>query len=270
MSVFQFKATRPYLRHYIAHLPRKGWGEVTRIASHLSVSTTFVSQVLAGDLSFTPEQAQRLAGYLGLTGLEADYFIYLVHFERAGTADLKNYWRAKLEELHSRSLKISTRLTPKRVLTDHERAVFYSTPLYSAIQLFTGVGEKGKSGAEIGERFELARAKATEIIHFLVEIGLCEERSGRYFPGTQSTHLEKGSPHMLRHHSNWRLQAIRQCEDLADQELMYTAQVSLSRGDFDLLREEMVGFIKRFLERVHASPAEDIACFNMDFFWIKK
>src|SRR5438105_2654396 len=124
MSIFNFSASRPFLRDYIARLPRKGWGEVTRIATHLSVSTTYVSQVLAGHLSFTPEQAQRLASYLGLSSLEADFFIYLIHHERAGSEDLKNYWRVKLDDLLVRSKRVAARVNPKRVLSEHERMVF--------------------------------------------------------------------------------------------------------------------------------------------------
>jgi hypothetical protein len=37
--------------------------------------------------------------------------------------------------------------------------------------------------------------------------------------------------------------------------------------DFMALREEIVVFIKKFLEKVHASPAEEIAYLKLDFFW---
>ena len=51
---------------------------------------------------------------------------------------------------------------------------------------------------------------------------------------------------------------------------MYTAPVSLSKADFEKLREEMIGFIKNFLAKVHTSPAEELACLNIDFFRIGK
>jgi len=51
---------------------------------------------------------------------------------------------------------------------------------------------------------------------------------------------------------------------------MYTVNVSLSKKDFDSLREEMVQFTEKFLKTVYLSPAEDIACFNIDFFWLRK
>lgn len=269
MSIFNHLDTKSYLRYYISELPRKGRGEGTKIARHLKVSTTLVSQILAGEKSFTPEQAQGLCDYLGLQGLEADYLTFLVQQDRAGTLELKRYWKNKLDELRSQAVKLANRVQPKRVLNENDRAIFYSSSLYSAIRLFTSVGEEGKSLLDICERFDLSRAKASDILKFLVDRGLCAELKERYFLGDQSTHLEFGSPHLARHLSNWRLRSIQQSENLTQKELMYTAPVSLSKDDFELLREEMVEFIKKFLEKVHASPAEEIACFNMDFFWIK-
>lgn len=270
MNLLSQKTSKAVLKSYIASRPKNGRGEVSRIAEHLGVSTTLVSQVLAGEKVWTPEQAQALTEYLGLAPMEADYFSFLVQYERAGTTALRKFWEAKLEELRDRSLTLANRVVIDRVLSDQEKAIFYSTPLYSSIRLFTSVGEKGKSLDEIVERFEIPRTKAATMLSFLVETGLCKEQEGRYFLGVQKTHLAEGSPHLLRHHANWRIRAIRQSEELSPKELMYTVPVSLSREDFDVLREEMVQFIKSFLERVHASPAQEIACFNMDFFWIRK
>ena len=87
--------------------------------------------------------------------------------------------------------------------------------------------------------------------------------------GVQSTHVERGSPHLLKHHSNWRIKAIQASEKLSAQELMYSGQVSLSEKDFVILRTEMTKFIETFLKTVHESPAEEIACLNLDWFWIR-
>ncbi len=268
MTLFKFNDSRLYLRHYISALPKNGRGEALKIARHLGVSTTLISQILTGEKSFTLEQAQSLVGYLGLTEIETDYLLFMVQLERAGSADLKKFWQGKLREIQDRALKISNRIKPAHNLSEQERAVFYSTPLYSAIRLFTSVGKKGKSLGEICDRFELPRAKTTEMLRFLCETGLCVLKSERYFMGTQSTHLEFGSPHLFRHHSNWRVKAISRSERLSDKELMYTAPVSLSKEDFEELREKMVVFIQDFLKTVHASPAEEVACLNLDFFWV--
>ena len=269
MSIFNFSDSRLFLRHYINELPRGGRGEARKLAQYLSVSTTLISQILASQKSFTSEQAQHLTHYLGLSELEADYLMHLIQLERAGSVEVRKYWQSKLQEIKDRGLKLSNRVRPERVLNDQERSIFYSTPLYSAIRLYTSVGKRGKTVGEVAARFVIPLSRATEILRFLTETGLCVVKDERYQLGSQSTHLAQGSPHLLKHHSGWRVRAMRRAEDLAENELMYTAPVSLSEEDFAALRESMVQFIKTFLAKVHASPSEEVACFNLDFFWVK-
>ena len=57
---------------------------------------------------------------------------------------------------------------------------------------------------------------------------------------------------------------------LADEELMYSGQFSLSEKDFQKLRERMAEFLKGVNQTVKDSPAERLAAFNMDWFWIEK
>ena len=270
MNRFTFSNSKNLLKGHISSLPKRGHGEISKIARHLGVSTTWVSQVLRGEKILTPEQSQEVAEYLNLTPAESDYFAYLIQFERAGTPKLREFWKVKLDDSRQRSLVLATRVTTDHILTDSERAVFYSSALYSAIRTFTSVGEKGKTLEEIYERFQISRTKASLILDFLTKAGLCKVADEKFFVGPQKTHLEQNSPFATKHHSNWRVRAIRKSEDLAPEELMYTAPVSLSHKDFQILREEMVQFIQSFLKRVHASPAEEVACFNMDFFWIEK
>ena len=80
----------------------------------------------------------------------------------------------------------------------------------------------------------------------------------------------KKSPFLARHHVNWRLKAIQYSETLTDQELMYSANISISKIDFDSFREELVMLIQKFVKLVEKSPAEEIAQFNLDFFWIRE
>jgi uncharacterized protein (TIGR02147 family) len=269
MSIFKFTDSRRFLRSYLAGLPKKGRGEARQLAQHLRVSTTLVSQVLAEQKSFTAEQAQRVITYLGLSEVEADYFMHLIQVERSGSAEVKKYWLGKLQEIRERGRKLPNLVKFDRVLNEQERSVFYSAPIYSAIRLFTSLNAKGKSVGDVAQRFQIPLARATEILRFLAETGLCVQHADRYQVGPQSTHLEPGSPHLLKHHNHWRVRAMRRCEDLSEKELMYTAPISISEADFALLRESMIDFIKGFLQTVKHSPAEELACFNLDFFWLK-
>ena len=91
---------------------------------------------------------------------------------------------------------------------------------------------EGRNLAAIMERFQLSTDQALKILHFLTECRLCDLRETKYFATILSTHVEKGSPHLLKHHSNWRIKAIQRSENLTDEEMMFTGNISMSHNDF--------------------------------------
>jgi hypothetical protein len=105
-------------------------------------------------------------------------------------------------------------------------------------------------------------------LQFLISSGLIQHESGIYRMQTKSTHVEKGSPFLLKHHSNWRISAIQKSEILSDSEMMYTGNISLSKSDFSKIREELILTIQNVLKKVKDSPAEDVANLNIDLFWM--
>ena len=107
------------------------------------------------------------------------------------------------------------------------------------------------------------------MMQFLTDTKLIIVEGPLYKMGPQRTHLESSSPLIQKHHSNWRLKALQRSDSLDPEELMYTSPVSLSREDFKIIREDLVLMIKKVLDRVHPSPAEEVACLNIDFFWVK-
>ncbi|MGZ3748396.1 MAG: TIGR02147 family protein [Pseudobdellovibrionaceae bacterium] len=267
MAIFEFNNYKIFLKSEIKARPGSGRGELSRLADYLGVNATMVSQVMAGPKDFTLEQAKKVAEYFALPKLDTDYFLILVQIERAGSEDLKTYFREKRDEIKKQSLQVSKRIVSEKKLNDVEKSIFYSSKLYSAIHLFTSIKE-GVSLEEILERFDISRLLAQEIMQFLLLTELCIYEKGRYKMGTQSTHIDKGSPFLIKHHSNWRISAIQKSESLKDEELMFTANISLSRRDFEKIRDLLMQTIQEISKTVKDSTAEDIANLNIDFFWI--
>ncbi len=138
-----------------------------------------------------------------------------------------------------------------------------------AVWLFTSVGD-GQKIDDVVERLSISRANAAEILSFLKNVQLCTEVDGKFKMKSQHLHLEFGSAFLARHHSNWRLKSLQRIEDLTDQEMMFTSPFSISKKDFLRIREELMKLIKSTSEVIKNSPAEDIACLNLELFWIKK
>lgn len=270
MSIFEYTDYRAYLNNYLKQLPKKGRGELSRIAQHLRVNTTLLSQIRSGLRDFNIEQTYEMSIYLGHSELETEYFSILVQIEKSGTSNLKKYLEQKRMKLKNQALSLSERISHEKRLTDQDRTIFYSSWLYSAVHLFTSTNDKGLTLEEICSRFNVSRIKINEIIIFLLKSGLCNEHNGRFSIGVRSTFVERGSPHLLKHHSNWRLKAIAKSDAISNRELMYTGQVSISKKDFETVREKLTEFLKDTMSLVKDSPAQDIASLNIDWFWIDK
>ncbi len=216
------------------------------------------------------EQALETAEYFELAPIETKYFRLLVRHASVSTTKLRQTIHAELEELRAAAQSIATRVRTEKTLGEKESAEFYSNWLYTACRLYCSTSASGRSADEIAARFGIPRPRALEILGFLVSTGRCVTEKDLYRMGPQSTFVAKGSPFLGRHHTNWRLQGLRAFEELSDAELMFTGVMSVSRADFTRLRERVAEFLNEFSKTVKVSPAEEIACLNMDFFWIRK
>lgn len=270
MILLNFADYRDYLKAHIKTLPNKGRGELSKIAQHLRVNTTWISQILSGAKQFNIDQAVELGAYLDLSDIEIEYFILLIQSERAATHKARAFLKKKIESIKSESMKLQNQITFEKSLNDKEKAIFYSSWIYSAVHLFTSTSEKGVSLDEVMNRFDLKRTRAVDILNFLLQTNLCLKKNDYYLSSTQSTFIDRDSPFLLKHHSNWRIKAIEKSEHLGEEELMFTAPISLSKSDFKEIREELVRSLKKISQRVQASKSESIANLNIDWFWISK
>jgi uncharacterized protein (TIGR02147 family) len=86
-SLFEYWDYRDYLRDYFAREKARDRKFSHRyVNGRLQVkSSSFFLQVVQGKSNISPEIRARLAGLLGLSGAEADYFRALVQYNQAGT-----------------------------------------------------------------------------------------------------------------------------------------------------------------------------------------
>lgn len=269
MNIFECEKYIDFIKKRIKILDKSRRGELSRIANAIGAHPSLVSQVLAGTRNLTVEQAADLTQYYGLTELESEYFYALVSWERAGNKNLKKFLFKKIQSLREKSLNLSERFVHEKTLDDSEKAIFYSSWVYSAIRLLCSTSEKGLTEVEMVSRLHLSNTQLREILEFLTKSGLVSEDRGYYKIGLQRTYVPRGSPFLIQHHKNWRLKAMQGVERLAQDELMFTCPMSISKADFKKIRETLSRLIEELSPLIKESPAEDIACVNFDLFWIK-
>lgn len=92
------------------------------------------------------------------------------------------------------------------------------------------------------------------------------EKDGQYVANDVSTHVGADSPFVSSHHGNWRRKAMDRHERLASDELSFTAPLSISKADAQKIRVELLNLIERMGKTVSESDAEEVFCFNLDWF----
>lgn len=266
MSVFDTFDYKDFLRTWVSERPGGGRGEYRRMAEALSVSTTLVSQVVNGEKHFSLELASDLCDYMGLRDREADHFLLLIEYARAGTHAYRQRLKKRLDEAREKALKLSERLDKDRDLTETQAAVYYSNWAYTAVTHLIAIDPMLSVDA-LAERLKLPRYSVAKVIEFLMETGILVPRNGGGLDiGTKHTHLSSDSPFVVRHHHNWRLQAFSRMNFAHNEDLFYTSPMSMSDETAGLVRRELVNVVERVLKLVGPSPSEVVRCLNIDWF----
>ncbi|OFZ18596.1 MAG: hypothetical protein A2X94_01510 [Bdellovibrionales bacterium GWB1_55_8] len=270
MNIFSYSDYRKVIRDSLSGRPRKGYGQLSRLAESMGVNATFISQVLSAAKAFSPEQGVVVAEFLGFTELEAEYFVLLVQIERAGSLKLRRIHEKRQRELQKQSKDLLHRLTPDQVLSEEQKAIFYSDWHYSAVRQMTAIPGFDTPDA-IGERLSIPISLVREILSFLVKSGLCIQKSrGRFSVGPSRTHLEGGSPWVKVHHQNWRARAIEDVNQPEDGiRLHYSSPMTVSREDALKIRAMAVQLIDDVGKSVRKTHSEELLCLNVDWFRVQ-
>jgi uncharacterized protein (TIGR02147 family) len=265
LDIFGFSDYRAYIRAWLADARKKQSSNLSRLSKKIGVHTTFLAHVLSGSKNLSFEQAVEVSEAFGHTKIEEEYFFALIQLERAGSVKLRKYWSDKKEAIEADRKKLNSRVGVHHELTQEQRAIFYSSWIYVAVFVATAI-DNGQTQEQIAELFKITRTKANEVLTFLVQSGVCEKSGGKYSMGKTVVYVPNDSPFVVKHHANWRFRAIQKMDQREDSEMFFSSPMSISKSDFQRIREVFAKSIQAALEICKASPAEEVVCLNIDFF----
>ncbi|WP_413585056.1 TIGR02147 family protein [Bdellovibrio sp. HCB274] len=271
-SIYSFKDYKKYLQKWIESHPMKGRGIISAIAKSLRTQTSFLSQVLSGDLNFSSEQALDLSGYLKLNDAETEYLLAMVAYSRAGSANLRARLKKQVETMKELGMKERVVTYDAHELSPADQQVYYSAWYYAVIHIAATLTGLSTSKA-IAHRLGLSEALVKNVLDFLLAKDLVRKnKDGHIVFGNKSLHLDWNSPLQIRHHSNFRMMTINSVEKgVLLEDLHYSSVVSLANEDYQNIRDTISKMIGEALKKIAASePAEELACFSVDFFRIGK
>jgi uncharacterized protein (TIGR02147 family) len=270
MKIFDFSCYRPYLRAKLSQLPKKGRGELSRLAKHMGLHTTAVTHIFKGDKPMNPDQAMSFAKYWGMTEAEIEYLLCLVQAERAVNKDLKVLMTEKAKELKEKGLDFGQRVKDRKILSEVQKAKFYSNWYYSGVRVLSSMTGTQTVDA-ISDYLNLPKPVVSEIVDFLLQSGLCvEKKKGLIEPGAMHTHVEAKSPYARSHHLNWRLKTAESYQNLTANDFVFTSPISVSKKDLEKIQKRFRILLDEIVEIVSQSPPEILACIGIDSVEIKR
>lgn len=210
--------------------------------------------------------------FLGHTEEESHFFLLLVQLERAGNPSLRAYFQKQIDFILQQRSVIKTRLKDAKSLSEMDESKFYSTWLYAAVHVLTSI-ERLQTKEALSTYLKLPLQRVSEILEFLVSLGLVDYQRGHYVMTQAHFHLAAHSPNISKHHSNWRMQAIAALDHGNSPEhnhLHYSAVLSLSLEDSKVIREKLLQCLEENLAIVRKSPAEEGFVYSFDFFRLSR
>lgn len=268
-NVFDFLDYKAYLRASIRAKPKGGRGVRVAMATTLGCPVSHISQVIGGNSQLSMEQAEGINEFLGHTPAEADFFLLLLQFARAGSVALRRRLRTQIDLILEKRLILKDRLGIDPKLSIENQTTFYSSWIYGAIHVMLSI-EKFHDANSIARHLGISIKRTNEVLEFLTTVGLAEQlRPGHFKIGTSRIHLGNESPLISKFHTNWRMKAVEAFnrDDFRDN-LHYSSAVTISEADFNRIKGAIIEFIEEIKSTVRDSKEEIPGCFAIDFFRI--
>jgi uncharacterized protein (TIGR02147 family) len=264
-SVFDFENYKIYVDETLNIRAQTERGPKSKLAEAMGCRPAYLSQVLNGPQELSPEQGQAANRFFGHTLPESRYFLNLILYSRAGTVDLRDYYKDELKKQKEDRLVLKNRVKANRTLAEADQARYYSSWYFAAIHVLISL-EKIKSKEQIADGLGLPLSTVNEALEFLIEIGLIKQKGSTFAQGETSLYLDSKSPFITKHHTNWRMKAIQALDQKDRQRLNYSGVITCSEKDAEKIQEVMIQTVQKVREIVKESKDETLLVYALDLF----
>lgn len=265
ITIYQYQDYKIFINDWIKSRTKGGHGELRKMAEYLRISTTMVSQIFRGEKHLSLETACELTEFLALSEEESEYFLLLVDYNRAGSAKLTKKLLSQIKKRQDQARQLENRLKKDLQLSPETKAIYYSSWLYGAVRMLASI-ESFNTVEALSSHLQMPRSNIQSILNFLIENGLIEVEKGYYKSGPTKTHITAKDPLVIKHHQNWRLQAMNKMQLRNDNHFFLTAPFAVSKEAAEALRTELPAFVEKIQKIVGPSESEEVWCLNIDYF----
>ena len=264
LTVFDFSSHFEYIRTRLDSKKNKR-GVKSQFAEYVRILPAYLSQVLKEKYALSLEQADLANQFFDHSIEESDFFLLLTSKDRAGTESLKKRYQSHINEILSKRKLLVERLGKKKELSNEAQGIYYSSWLYSTIHVACTI-ESLRTSKALSEHLDVPIEIVGKILNFLEEHSLLVKDMESYKTTNNWLRLGKNSPHIVKHHTNWRLQAINNLETQTDDDLHYSGIFSLDDKTAQKVKNEFLDFLKQQLKTFESARETDLFAIGIDFF----
>lgn len=236
-----------------------------KLAAAAGCQNSYLSKVLgAAKAHLSPEQGLRVAQFWRLGDTETDYFLELIGLARTTYAPLVARTKERLRLIKERHENLSSRGAAVTLAADSDW-LYYSAWYWSALHIIVGI-PRYQTAEAAARALQLDRRLVDDVLQRLAAMGMVAQTGGRWAITPTHRHLPRESPLSPMNHANWRQRAVVDSYDPTRASLHYTVVNSHGEGDFERIKQAILGAIDQVRAIVRPAPDEDLSCLCIDLF----
>jgi uncharacterized protein (TIGR02147 family) len=262
MNIFQFRSYIDYLRAQIKE-HQKVRGYQSRMAEAMGTHGSYLSRVLSGTVHLTLEQAFSLSQFWRLTKVDTEYWMNLVNYERAGTAELRQHHEEIMLQLRKQREEIENRLTNVKRIDANSLNIYYSSWHFSAIHMLL-LMSNFQTVSAISQRLDISAEIVEESLSVLQELKIVKKRDRTWSVVETDIHMPNKGLFAPIFHSNWRQRMATRVFNQSPEELHYSSVYAMSRNDYLLCKEHLLQALDKIRVIVKSSEEEEIFYLGID------
>ena len=264
-SVLEHAHYKDLISAFIAQANEKGYK--SKLAAAAGCKNSYLSQVLGGSVHITPEHAYGLAAFWRLSDVETEYFLLLVHCDRAGTKNLRKYFEDKLDRMRADATNLATTVfKDSHQMKNFElMSGYYANWHGAAIHVLLGI-PGFQTVSAISKRLQLPETLVFRMLNLLQDLGLANQDAGQWKVLTYDIHLPKNSPLATPSHMSWRHRAIAANHNDSETSFQFTGINSVAASDIPKLQNILMKTVEDYRATTVPSAEEELVCLTMDFF----
>lgn len=268
MQVFEAKTYVEFVSHFLRQgheaIPR---GVVKTLAESLNCHPSFVSQILRSKAHFSLEQAVRFCSFAKLSDEEAEFFIDLLHRDRAGTPQARSHFDKIIAKKRLERQSLQKRARLRTTLTQEQEVLYFQNYVHPLVHAALHLPNHHHA-SPISMTIGMPKAQVIESLQLLKNIGLAVNENGKWKPTEKALHLGKDSPLNRTYHSNWRLKTAALLLDgnRTHEHTHFSSVFCIAKEDVERIREKLLASLQSLRQDMVASQSERLFVFALDYF----